>query len=122
MAKIRITNLRLRTIIGANEWERDVEQDIVINVVIDYDATNASKSDNLKDTIDYKTLTKKIIKHVQSSRYFLLEKLADKILTLVLDTPKVTEALVRVDKPLALRFADSVSVELTKKKLTARSS
>ena len=115
MATIRITNLKLRTIIGVNEWERDLKQDVVINISLTYDAAKASKSDNLKDTIDYKAITKKIIKMVEASNFLLLEKLADIILQIVLDDPRVKEATVRVDKPLALRFADSVSVELTKK-------
>ena len=115
MATVRITNLRLRTIIGANDWERELKQDVVINISLAYDAAKASKSDNLKDTIDYNAITKKIIKMVEASNFLLLEKLADIILQIVLDDPRVKEATVRVDKPLALRFADSVSVELTKK-------
>ena len=62
MAKIHITNLRLRAIIGTNDWERNHKQDVIINLAIDYDALRPSKSDHLKDTIDYKKLTKKIIK------------------------------------------------------------
>ena len=116
MATIRISDLRLRTIIGANDWERDNLQDIIINVSIDYDARKASLSDKLNDTVDYKTITKNIIKEVESSRYFLLEKLCHKILQIVFKNQKVKKVTVRVDKPLALRFADSVSVELTEKR------
>ncbi|MCA9405423.1 MAG: dihydroneopterin aldolase, partial [Candidatus Omnitrophica bacterium] len=57
MAKIRITDLRLRTVIGANDWERDIEQDVIINIKMDFDASPSIQSDNLKDTIDYKTIT-----------------------------------------------------------------
>ena len=116
MATIRITDLRLRAIIGANDWERDNLQDVIINVSIDYDARKAAHSDKLSDTVDYKTVTKNIIKEVESSRYFLLEKLCHKILQIVLKSPQVNMVIVRVDKPLALRFADSVSVELTEKR------
>lgn len=114
MAAIRIINLKLKAIIGVNDWERHTKQKIIINIKIDFNAAKAGRSDNIKDTLDYKALTKKIIKAVESSHFFLLEKLAQTILNLVLESPLVKEAYVRVDKPLALRFADSVSVEVSK--------
>ncbi len=113
MATIHITDLHLRAIIGNNPWERDKKQDVIINITIDFDATKASKSDKLKDTVDYKALTKKIIKHVETSRYFLLERLAAKVLDIVLTVSVIEAATVRIDKPQALRFAKSVSVTLT---------
>ena len=116
MAIIQITDLHLRTIIGINDWERREKQDILINILIEYDATKAAKSDKLQDTIDYKAITKEIIKKVEESKYKLLEKLVDMILGIVLKHPLVEMATVKVDKPQALRFARSVSVELTKRK------
>ena len=116
MAIIRIKNLSLRTIIGINDWEREHKQDVVINITMDFDAQKACASDNIKDTLDYKTITKQIITEVESSSYLLLEKLTDAILKLVMKNPKVNEATIRVDKPFALRFADSVSIELSKKR------
>ncbi len=112
MARIRITNLRLRAIIGTHEWEREVQQDVVINITLDYNAAKAIASDDLRNTIDYKALTKQIIKEVEASQFFLLEKLVGRVLSVVTAHPAVLEAVVRVDKPQALRFADSVSVEL----------
>ena len=113
MATIRITDLVLRTIIGANEWERDIKQEVIINITIEFDARKASATDNLKDTIDYKALTKKIIKAIEPSSFFLVEKLAATVLKIVMQDKKIKAATVRVDKPHALRFAKSVSIELT---------
>lgn len=112
MATIRITNLKLRTIIGIHDWEREHKQDIIINVTMEFDATNACSSDAIQDTVDYKSITKRIIKEVEASQYYLLEKLTKLILDIVLENKRVTEATVRVDKPFALRFADSVSLEM----------
>ena len=117
MATIRITDLKLSTIIGINDWERKQKQDILINIRMEYDAAKSVKSDNIKDTIDYKTITKKIIKAVEPSKFLLLEKLTDFILDIVMDNPRIQEATVRVDKPLALRFARSVSTEMTRRRL-----
>ncbi|MCA9399019.1 MAG: dihydroneopterin aldolase [Candidatus Omnitrophica bacterium] len=116
MAKIRITNLRLRTVIGANDWERDIEQDVIINIEMDFDASPSIQSDDLTDTIDYKTITKEIIEKVEASEFFLIEKLADMVLRIVMKDKRVKAATVRLDKPHALRFADSVSIELTEQR------
>ena len=115
MATIYITDLHLRAVIGTNDWERDVKQDLLINMRIDYDAAKAFKTDKIQNTVNYKALTKEIIKLVESSEFFLLESLANKILKIVLQKPLVKHVTVRVDKPQALRFAKSVAVEVTSK-------
>ncbi len=109
---IRIKDLRLRTIIGINDWEREQEQDIVINAGIVFDGRAAADSDEIADTIDYKSLTKAMIAHVEGSSWNLLEKLATRLLEIALADPRVESAWVEVDKPGALRFADSVSVRV----------
>ena len=116
MATIHITDLLLRTIIGTNNWEREKAQDIILNIAIEYNAAKAGRSDNIKDTVDYKVLTKKIIQTVENSRFFLIEKLGDTVLSIILGTKGVDAATVRIDKPNALRFAKSVSVTLTRSK------
>ncbi|MFC1482816.1 dihydroneopterin aldolase [Candidatus Margulisiibacteriota bacterium] len=116
MASIKITNLRLKTIIGTNKWERKRKQRVVINISFDLKAKNASKTDNLNDSVNYKTLTKQIISFVKQSKYFLLEKLACEILKIVMTDKQIRYAEVTVDKPKALRYADSVSITLNSKK------
>lgn len=112
MAKIRITDLRLRAIIGTNDWEREEKQDIVVNIVFEYNAAKAGASDDLRHAVDYKEMTEAVIKEVEAVQFSLLEKIADIILKIVMRFPAVERASVRVDKPRALRFVDSVSVEL----------
>lgn len=110
---IRIEDLRLRAEIGVNEWERSTLQDLVINVNVMTKTDTAAHSDELDDTVDYRSLTKRIIEEVESSHFMLIEGLAGHVLRLALEDPGVHAATVRVAKPHALRFADSVSVELT---------
>jgi len=109
--RISIENLRLRTIIGLHDWERKEKQDIVINVQLDLDGQTATTRDDIEETLDYKELTKAIITEVEQSNFFLLEKLCDHLLQIAMTDARVMAARVRVDKPFALRFADSVSVE-----------
>ena len=116
MATIRIKDLTLYTIIGTNKWERIKKQKIVINASIEYNSSKARATDNIEEAVDYKAITKTMIHHVRNARFFLLEKLTDFVLKTIMENKKVKKATVRIDKPLALRFAKSVSVELSKKR------
>ena len=120
-ARIRIKNLRLRTYIGINDDEIRNKQDIVLNIVIDFDATDAVHSTDIDNTLNYRTVTKQIISFVEDRKFALLEKLTQDVLEIILSYPQVRQAEVEIDKPNALRFADSVSVSLlgTRKTFTA---
>ena len=107
---IHIRNLRLRTIIGIQDWERKVQQDVIINIKLEYDGEKAAGTDDIADTVDYKVLKRKVIDLVENSRYFLLDRLVHEIAALMMEEPLVKRAHVEVDKPHALRFADSVSI------------
>jgi D-erythro-7,8-dihydroneopterin triphosphate epimerase len=113
MAKIRVKNLLLRTYIGFNPDEQVNRQDVIINFEIETDVSHkALAEDDPDDILDYKTITKKVIQLVQEGRFNLLEVLTQKILDLIMESKKVTKARVEVDKPHALRFAESVSIEM----------
>ena len=112
MDKIIIRDLKLRGIIGINDDERVNEQDILINLVMFADTRSAGASDDIKDAVNYRTITKHIIRHVEASADFLVEKLVSDIARIVLTEYDVERAIVRVEKPGALRFADSVGVEI----------
>ena len=109
--KITIENLRLRTIIGINDWERETRQDVVINVELELAAGTVFTRDAIDETVDYKQLNKRIIEEVERSSFFLIEKLGDHLLMVVMEDRRVRRARVQVAKPGALRFTDTVSVE-----------
>lgn len=115
-AIIRIKNLRLRTFIGIKEEEIINKQDVVINVVIHYPAEQARRSENIADALNYRTITKRIIAHVEEHRFALLEKLTQDVLDIACEHHWVTYAEVEVDKLYALRYADSVSMTMRYRK------
>ncbi len=115
-AIITITNLRLRTYIGFNEEEKRKQQDIIINAEVHYPANKMCLNDNVDNALNYKVICKNIISKVESGRFLLLEKLTSDVLAICADHPWVTFAKVRIDKPHALRFADSVSLTLSYQK------
>lgn len=116
MDKIVIKDLLLRGIIGINPDERVKQQDILINMVIYADIRQAAKSDDIEDAVDYKSITKRIISHVEASSDFLVEKLVTDIARIIITEFDVEKVQVRVEKPGALRFADSVGIEIIRTK------
>lgn len=112
MDKIHIRDLKLETIIGIFNWEREVKQEILINIELFCKLRKAGLSDDLNDTVDYKTLKQKIIKLVENSEYKLIEALAENIASLCLEDEKIEKVRIVVDKPSALHCARSVAVEI----------
>jgi D-erythro-7,8-dihydroneopterin triphosphate epimerase len=112
IAKIRVSNLRLRTFIGFNTEEREKQQDVVINLEVEHEISPAAFDDEVEAALNYKTITKAVISHVENGRFLLLERLVNDVLTICSADPAVIRATVTIDKPHALRFADSVSVTL----------
>jgi len=113
MMIIKIENLKLRTIVGIYDWEKEKKQDVIINIEMEFDGTKAIETDSIDDTIDYKTITKEIIEIVEGQEFNLIERIAGEAMKIVMRNEKVQKASVRVDKPGALRFTDTVSVTQT---------
>ncbi len=112
MARIKVKDLRLRTYIGIKQEEIDNKQDVLINLTILYPAVDAVQVNDIEHALNYRTITKAIIAHVENNRFALLERLTQELLDLVMAHPAVRYAEVEVDKLHALRFAESVSITL----------
>lgn len=113
--RIYIHDLTIPCLIGINEDERLAKQEININIILEADIKKACESDDIKDTVDYKKLKVKIVDHIKDSSYFLIEKLASVIVDICLENKLVKQATVKVDKPHALSYARTVSVEITRR-------
>ncbi|MDF7825276.1 dihydroneopterin aldolase [Pontiellaceae bacterium B12227] len=114
MDKIFIRDLALRCIIGIYPEERREKQDIVINVEMHTDLRAAGRTDDLNDTVDYKSIKKAILQLVEGSGFQLIESLAEQIADIALSNQKVEQVIVTIDKPGALRFAKASAVEITR--------
>lgn len=112
--RIHIRDLHVRCIIGIYEDERREKQDVVLNITLFANLLKAGETDQIENTINYKSLKKTILKMVQASEFFLIETLAERTAAIALSEPAVQRVDVSVDKPGALRFARSVAVEITR--------
>lgn len=113
MDRIIIKDLLLRGIVGINEDERTNRQDILINVTMWADTAAAAASDDIVDAVNYRTVTKAIISHVEGGQPMLVERLVQEVADICFDADeRVTEVEVTVEKPGALRFARSVGITI----------
>ena len=113
LATIRIKDLRLRTHIGIKEDEIKNRQDVVINATIRYRAARAVQFNHIEQALNYRTISKHVIAHVEENRFLLLERMTREVLDIIMSYEQVLAAQVEIDKPHALRFADSVSITLS---------
>lgn len=116
MDKVFIKDLLVRGIIGVREWEREQEQDILINLTVYTDTLRAAETDDINDCVDYSALAKKIQSHAETAKRLTVEALANDLAKLCLETPLVRKVVVRVEKPAAVKFAKSVGVEVERKR------
>jgi D-erythro-7,8-dihydroneopterin triphosphate epimerase len=112
--RIVIKNLLLRGILGIKPEERQKLQDILINLELVADLAAAGASDAIEDALNYRSVTKDVIALVEGSSFHTVEKLATEIARLAVLRHGAAAATVRVEKPGALRFAESVGAVLTR--------
>jgi len=112
MDQIFIKNLLVRGIIGINDWEREKPQDILINIIISADLTKAGETDDISNSINYRTIAKKAQSRAETAQRLTVEALAADIANICLEEPEVLKVRVKVEKPNAVRFARSVGVEV----------
>jgi len=113
--RIYIKDILLRCIIGFNDDERREKQDVVINICLHANLSEACRTDDVASTVDYKAVKKRIVNLVEGSQFLLIEALAEAIAHTCLEFDKVEQVDVLVEKPGALRFARTVGVEISRK-------
>jgi dihydroneopterin aldolase len=109
---IHIEGLEVDAVIGVFDWEREIEQRLVIDLQLGTDITNAAKTDDIQHTLDYAVISERVMDHVKSASAQLIETLAEQIATLVMREFSVMNVRVRVSKPGAVPAARNVAVEI----------
>ena len=111
MMIMRIKDLQAITTLGVYEWEREAKRLITLNIELHISCNKAGKTDDINDAVDYAILEQKILSHLSTSSYNLLEKLVCDIGNLLFSMDsRIIKVSVEVDKAGALRQARSVSV------------
>jgi len=108
--RVFIEDLRIQTVIGVFDWEREITQTISLDLQMAYDIQQAAKSDNIVDTLDYKAVSKRLIQFVEASDFQLVEALAEHCAQIVLEEFSVSWVRLKLSKPGAVRGSSAVGV------------
>ncbi len=112
--RILIKDLSIEGIIGINPDERITKQEILVNVVMWVDTSDAAESDDIRDAVNYRTITKAMIAHIEDGEPMLVERLVQELADICLADERVERVDVTVEKPGALRHARSVGINITR--------
>jgi len=105
-----IEDLRIQTVIGIYDWEREITQTVSLDLKMAFDITAAGKSDAIVDTLDYKAVSKRLIQFVETSEFQLVEALAEHCARIVLEEFPVSWLRLKLSKPGAVRGSSAVGV------------
>lgn len=110
MDLVFIEDLRIQTVIGIFDWEREITQTVSLNLQMAFDISRAAKSDAIGDTLDYKSVSKRLIQFVEASEFQLVEALAEHCASIVLEEFPVTWVRLKLSKLGAVRGSSAVGV------------
>jgi dihydroneopterin aldolase len=105
-----IEDLRIQTVIGVYDWEREITQTVSLDLEMAFDIRGAAASDAIADTLDYKSVAKRLIQFVEASEFQLVEALAERCAQIVLAEFPVNWLRLKLSKPGAVRGSSAVGV------------
>ena len=107
---VYIRDLRIDTIIGIYDWEREVRQTISLDLEMAHDIRKAAETDDIQYALDYKSASKRLIAFVEGSLFLLVESMAEQIAGIVREEFAVPWLRLRVSKPGAVRGSQDVGI------------
>jgi len=110
MDTVFIEGLEIQALIGIYDWERRIRQPLRLDLEMAFDNRRPARTDDIRDTLDYKAISKRLTAYVENSGFGLVETLAERCAQLVLDEFDVAWLRLKLSKPGAVRGAQAVGV------------
>ena len=99
---VYIRDLKIETVIGIYDWERETLQTLRFDLEMDWDIRQAAQSDDISNTLDYGAVANVLVEFVANSRYLLIERLAEEVAQLLLKTFAIPKLKLTLTKPVKL--------------------
>lgn len=115
MDRIFLRGLQVQAVVGIFDWERNITQTVVIDLEMAADIRAAAATDNIEDTLNYKSVAKRVISFVEQSEFQLVETMTERIAEIVVTEFKVPWAKVSVNKPGAIRGSKDVGITIERR-------
>lgn len=107
---IYLNDLEIETVIGIYDWERKIKQKVRLDLEMGADIRRAAASDDIEDTLNYKSVAKRLIQFVGESEFQLVETLAERVADIIVNEFEIPWVRVKLNKPGAVRYAGDVGV------------
>ncbi len=105
-----ISDLRIDTIIGIYDWEREVRQTVSLDLEMATDIRQAAATDDIQYALNYKAVSKRLIQFVGESEFLLIETMAEEVARIVREEFGVCWLRLRLNKGGVLRQASNVGI------------
>ena len=105
-----IEDLRIETIIGIYDWEREVKQTIALDIEMAADNTKPASTENIEDALNYKAVSKRMIAFTEESKFQLVETLAERLVEIILNEFDVPWCRLKLRKIGAVTGSKAVGV------------
>ena len=110
--RILITDFHVKTIVGVHDWEKKAPRDVYMSLSLGVDISQASRTDDLSQTVDYDALTQTLKVFCESANFNLIETLAESCAQIILQNFSVQDVFITLDKPGAIDCSKSVAVQI----------
>ncbi|HEY8159696.1 MAG TPA: dihydroneopterin aldolase [Methylobacter sp.] len=107
---IFLGGLEIETIIGIYDWERVTKQTVILDIEMAFDIQKAAETDDIQYTLDYKTVSRRVISFVEASQFFLVEKLISEIADIIRSEFNVPWVKITLNKKGAISGATDVGI------------
>ena len=109
-----IKDFIIEEIIGIHEHEKIKKQKIKFNIILDIKQSSIPDEKNIKSIVDYEKITKKLENLTKSKKYNFLESLAEDSFKEIFEDKRINSVTMKIEKPEAIKNAESVGVEVFK--------
>jgi len=107
-----LRDLRIETVIGIYDWEREIRQTVILDLEMGSDVRRGAVSDRIEDALDYKAVAKRLIQFVGESRFQLVETLAERCAGILLEEFGIPWVQLSINKIGAVSGARDVGVRI----------
>jgi len=117
MDKVFIKGLHIQTTIGCYQWEKEMQQTLVIDLVMAWDTAKAAKNDELDKTLNYAEISTAIATYANENTVDLVETLTERLAAFLMAEFDIPWLKLKIGKPGAVHNADTVGVEIERGQL-----
>ena len=111
-----ISGLTVATTIGVYDHERDITQDLIIDLELGCDARKAGISDSFEDALDYDAISRRTQAFVEKTSYYLIESVAEQLSQILFDEFPIMQLKIKITKSGAVDIAGAIGIAIERKR------